>query len=73
MKLNGLEKHADDRMEGYESRVAVLEDLVKQQLESMKSKNNRSSLNSKTSETLIKSLSDKIEGLETENYTLKLE
>lgn len=73
MKLGGVEKICDDKIEGYESRVHAMENIIKQQMDSFKNKANRNSQNSKVSENLISSLSTKFDELESENYSLKLE
>jgi hypothetical protein len=73
MKLGGVEKICDDKIEGYESRVHAMENIIKQQMDLFKNKANRNSQNSKVSENLISSLSTKFDELESENYSLKLE
>lgn len=74
VKLSGHLKLVQDKMETYTSRINLLESLLSQvQKKSSLDSNQHAESNKKAMDDLIKSLTDKIESLESANYTSKLE
>lgn len=73
VKLSGHSKTIEERLGLFEDRVSILDALVEQKSAAAKGQAARGQSAKQACEALVKTLTDKVEGLETRQFSLQLE